>query len=165
MTVKNEYVKLNENVNNTLLEPVCSGDQLKVLVVEDDEGLNKLVCRCLQKEGLNVQSVFYGKDALEKIGTNQNLLLLLDYRLPDISGKGLIETLQKRSKKTPFIVMTGFGDQKIAVEMMKLGARDYIVKDPDFIERLPQVINRTLKEIETEKMLELAEGEKSKLEK
>jgi signal transduction histidine kinase len=155
---------MNEIVYNTLLEPGSRGKQLQILVVEDDEGLNKLVCRGLRKEGLQVQSVFNATDAIDLICKDQDLLLLLDYKLPDITAKGLIEILQKRDIKTPFIVMTGFGDQKIAVEMMKLGARDYIVKDTDFIERLPQVIKRALKELQTEQLLKNAEKRKLELE-
>jgi len=115
-----------------------------VLVVEDDPGMNKLVCRNLQKEGFTVQSALTAADALEIIYRDPGLLLILDYRLPDMTGTELIEKLKAEQYDMHFIVMTGFGDQKIAVEIMKLGARDYIVKDLDFIEHLPLLINRTL---------------------
>jgi signal transduction histidine kinase len=135
-----------------------------VLVVEDDPGVNKLVCRNLQREGITVQSALTAADALKIIYRDPGLLLVLDYKLPDMTGTELIEKLKAEQYNIPFIAMTGFGDQKIAVEIMKLGARDYIVKDSDFIEHLPRLINRTLKQISTENMLEQAEKDKTKLE-
>ena len=58
--------------------------QYSVLVVEDDEGLSKLVCRRLEKEGFNIKSALKASDALDIIYENPQVLLLLDYRLPDM---------------------------------------------------------------------------------
>ena len=103
-----------------------------ILVVEDDEGLNRLIQKTLQNAGLKTKGVFNGKDAIEMARHNEDIIMLLDYKLPDITGKDVIETLQKQDCNVPFIIVTGHGDEKIAVEMMKMGARDYIVKSAGF---------------------------------
>ena len=152
-------------MQKTDINPADELQKTTLLVVEDDEGLSRLIQKRLQREGFEPESALNAQEAITKIRQNQNVLMLLDYVLPDMNGKQLVQSLSEQGHSVPFVVMTGHGDQNIAVEMMKLGARDYVVKDSDFMERLPQVINRTLKEIQTEKMLELAEEEKSKLEK
>ena len=60
---------------------------------------------------------------------NQNSLLLLDYKLSDISAQQVITKLQKAKINAYFIIMTGHADIKIAIEMMKLGVKDYLIKD------------------------------------
>ena len=130
-----------------------------VLVVEDDAGLLKLILKSLKNAGYNVLGADYGEKAIEIIKTNDDLLLLLDQQLPDISGKELITKINDAGIKVPFIVMTGLGNEKIAVEMMKLGASDYLVKDFGFIDILPDIIERTFKNVYIEKRLKEAEKE------
>jgi len=124
-----------------------------ILVVEDDEGLSHLIQKNLQRVGFQTEGALSGVDAISYIVKNQTTLLLLDYRLPDMSGKQIIESLVERQASIPFIIMTGHGDEKVAVEMMKLGARDYLVKDADFLHVLPSVVNRVLEQLEIERRL------------
>lgn len=133
-----------------------------ILIVEDDRGLNKIIQKSLQKEGFKTEGVFEGTDAISFITKNQNILLLLDFKLPDMTGEEVIRNLIAKKLEVPFMVMTGHGDEKIAVEMMKLGAIDYIIKDLDFIELLPQKVKIVCKELEKEKKLEEAEKELKK---
>ncbi|MFQ5905342.1 MAG: ATP-binding protein [bacterium] len=128
-----------------------------VLVVEDDEGLNRLIQRRLQREGFRTEGVFDGFDAIARAVEKPDTLLLLDYVLPTMTGEDVIEQLAERQCSVPFIVMTGHGDENVAVEMMKLGARDYIVKNPGFIGMLPKAVRRVYEELETEKRLARAE--------
>jgi PAS domain S-box-containing protein len=64
--------------------------------------------------------------------------------LPDMTAEQVIKTLQKRNCSVPFIIITGHGDERIAVNLMKLGARDYMVKDAAFLDLLPTVVNRVM---------------------
>jgi len=127
--------------------------QYSILVIEDDQGVNKLVQKALQKQGYDVEDALTGKEAIEKISKNTYSLILLDYKLPDMSGKELIEELASRKLSIPFIVITGQGDERVAVEMMKLGARDYIVKDSDFLNLLSDKVSRVISELESENKL------------
>ncbi|NQT63016.1 MAG: response regulator, partial [Candidatus Marinimicrobia bacterium] len=84
--------------------------------------------------------------------------MILDYSLPDMNGKEFITALQHKEQPIPpFIVSTGRGDEHIAVEMMKLGAKDYLVKNKYFLEILPEVLKRVRNEIENENKLKQTE--------
>ncbi len=125
----------------------------KVLVVEDDEILCDLILRTLQKAGFQTEKALTGSEAISKLDNEENLLLLLDYHLPDMTGKQLIETLASQDRETPFIIMTGHGDERVAVDMMKHKARDYLIKDMNFIDLVPASVSQIVAQLETEKKL------------
>ena len=129
-----------------------------LLVAEDDEGLRHLIERHLARAGFRTTGVSEGAEAIEVIGASAFVLALLDYQLPDMTARQLVERLQEARLHVPFIVMTGHGDEKVAVQMMKLGARDYLVKDATFLDLLPEVVKRVVRQLTVEK--ELAESEK-----
>lgn len=77
--------------------------------------------------------------------------MLLDQVLPDGDASGLIEAVRAQGMEMPpFIVTTEAGDERVAVSMMKRGARDYLVKDSSFIQTLPQALVRLIRELESE---------------
>jgi PAS domain S-box-containing protein len=134
-----------------------SGIPRTILVVEDDDGLLKLIVKSLKKSGFNPIGVSTGAQAIEYVVSNRKIILLLDQQLPDMTGRDIINSLNIRNLSVPFIVMTGQGDERLAVEMMKLGAEDYLVKDTDFLDILPGALDRLYKTIEIEQRLIAAE--------
>jgi PAS domain S-box-containing protein len=124
-----------------------------VLVVEDDEGLSRLIKKSLETIGINVKVVHSGAEAIDFIVNHSPLITLLDYRLPDMTASQIVHDLKERNIDFQFIVMTGHGDEMVAVEMLKAGARDYIVKQGQFFELLPSVIKLVFKELASEKEL------------
>ena len=126
---------------------------ISVLVVEDDEALNRLIQKTLQRADFRTEGALNGVDAIAKMIKHRSTILLLDYILSDMTGWEVIATLAERRCNVPFIVMTGHGAEKVAVEMMKLGARDYLVKEPGFVNILPQVVRKVCDEIDKEKKL------------
>ncbi|MDP4267463.1 MAG: response regulator [Bacteroidota bacterium] len=130
---------------------------LNILVIEDNEGLARLISNIIKKEGYNVNVALNGKDAMDIIFDLTPDLIFLDYFLVDETAKDLINEMNIKGFNIPFIIMTGQGDERIAVELMKLGARDYLVKDMTFIDTLPSVLNRIVKELVTEEALRQAE--------
>ena len=125
----------------------------RILVVEDDEGLSRLIEKSLIKIGANVDVVNNGTEAIARIVADPPLVTLLDYKLPDMSAREIVEILKNRKIDFPFIVMTGHGDENLAVEMMKAGARDYIVKRGEFFELLPSIIKWVFRELQSEEKL------------
>jgi PAS domain S-box-containing protein len=125
----------------------------RLLVVEDDPGLNALLTRKLEQAGFQLEPALTGAAALDSVRRDPNALLLLDYLLPDMTAREVVEKLSANGKDVPFIVMTGHGDEKVAVELMKLGALDYLVKDSDLGETLPEVVRRAFRMVETEERL------------
>lgn len=135
-------------------------NKYEIIVVEDDIGLNRLIERHLLKNEFFVKVFYDAKSALEFIiGAAENKILILDYKLPDCSGEKFIQQLYEKEKHPPFIILTGQGDERIAVKMMKLGAYDYLVKDTAYIDILPSILERVIYQYETEKKLKIKEQE------
>ena len=131
-----------------------------ILLVEDDAGISELVKDKLEEHGKKVVPVTSGEAAREWLGHNRPDLVLLDYSLPDLSGLELVAQLEAAPDgMPPFIVTTGFGDERLAVSMMKRGARDYLVKDRNFLEALPLVVEQVLGQMTIE--YKLAETEQA----
>ncbi len=121
-------------------------ESFTVVVVEDDKMLNQLVQRVLNRHGFKTKGVFTGKEFSELDLDPYKTILLLDHHLPDMTSKEISESLIKQNSPIPFIIMTGYGDERLAVEMMKLGAKDYLIKDSHFIDQLPSVVSRILED-------------------
>lgn len=131
---------------------------MNILLIEDDAGLVELIRAMLEELGYSVMSAASGAEAMTHLKKQTPDLMLLDYSLPDINGKELIESLNKQQMPIPpFIITTGQGDERIAVNMMKLGAMDYLIKDILFLEKLPDVVKRLIKEIKSEGKLKQVE--------
>ncbi|MGE5340894.1 MAG: response regulator [Candidatus Omnitrophota bacterium] len=128
-------------------------EELIILVVEDNIGLRRLIQKRLERERFSVEVVETGKEAIDRLRELSQKILLLDYRLPDMTGNELISKLIQEGHSVPFVIMTGHGDERTAVEMMKLGARDYLVKDHSLLEVLPQVMEQVFAQVMTEKKL------------
>ena len=137
-----------------------------ILIVEDDAGLLELLSEKVQESGCDVFCAESTEIAFNWLKDNQPTLILLDYSLPDMNGSEFIDELANRNISVPpFILATGQGDERIAVKMMKLGARDYIVKDTNYLEFIPIVLNKVCKEIQNENKLQFAEQEVSRISK
>ena len=128
-----------------------------VVVADDDEGLRWVICNWLETHGLTTLGVPSGADAIAAVQQHPDCLLLLDYFLSDMDGRQFLDKLNALGIVVPFVVMTGNGDERIAVEMMKLGARDYIVKQVEFTDLLMPVVERVLAQVATEQRLTQAE--------
>jgi signal transduction histidine kinase len=129
-----------------------------VFVVDDDQGLLRLIQKALQREGFSAATATSGKEAIAWLARNRADLMLLDLKLQDIEGKELVNHLAKIQRTVPFIVITGQGDERVAVDMMKRGALDYLVKDVQFIEFVPTVVRRALGQLEKDRRLAAAQA-------
>lgn len=134
--------------------------RLKILIVDDDPGVVRLVGRTLRREGYTTAVAGSGQEALAWLKLNQADLLLTDLKLPDIPVSDVLQTLcnQSRPVEVPFVIMTGQGDERVAVDMMQTGALDYVVKDADFLDRLPAIMARAFKQVEQGRKLAEAEA-------
>jgi len=132
-------------------------NQISILIVEDDIELNRLIQKKLQREGFQTDFAYNVANAIEKMAAKPADILLLDYRLGDKTCKDVIIGLKHINQDPTFIVMTGQGDEKIAVEMLRLGAKDYIFKDLGFIDILSEIIHKVCSSLEREEKLYLAE--------
>ena len=128
----------------------------RILIVEDDCGFAELMASILEEGGFSCCCASSGKEALIWLVAQSPKLVILDYSLPDMTGASLIERMRELGGNTPFIVVTGKDDASLAVEMMKTGACDYLLKDTSFLDRLLVVVVRALQEVETRERLDRA---------
>ena len=130
-----------------------------ILVVDDDPGIARLIARELRREGHHAATVGSGEEAIAWMQDHKANLVLLDLKLPGLRGTDLIDRLDGFHDHLPFIVITGQGDERVAVDMMKRGALDYVVKDANFITLVPTVVQRALARLEEKARLTAAESE------
>jgi diguanylate cyclase (GGDEF)-like protein/PAS domain S-box-containing protein len=126
---------------------------VRVLLVEDDQ-VDRLACRRALANhpdySFELIEAETGHEGIRQALARQPDLILLDYHLPDLSGLEFLAELQREGGEMPVPVMmlTGADNVGVAVEAMRRGARDYLVKDRDrnYLELLPAVIERVLRE-------------------
>ncbi len=113
-----------------------------ILLVEDDPSQVAICESYLSNENYNVSSIDQGKKAIELIAQNCPDAIILDLKLPDMSGFEVLNYITKNELSCEVIVATGFGSMNTAVEAMQLGARDFISK-PFNKERLLTTLKNT----------------------
>jgi two-component system sensor histidine kinase UhpB len=132
----------------------------KILLIEDNLSQAKLVKNVLDKSSMEycLTHVTSGEEGLDLLkNANEFDIVLLDYSLPEMNGLDVLRNIKKMQPELPVIITTGHGSEDIAVQIMKEGAFDYVIKKEDYIERIPYVIKESLQQC-------LFEKEKIKLE-
>lgn len=134
---------------------------LHVLLVDDDISFVKVVQHHLQKfQGREFKLVWKetAEQALEEVRSNQKIdIILTDYHLPDSNGLEFCLQINELNHHTPIIFITGTRDFKLAVEAMKLGVEDFLVKDELTESLLPRTILNVLEKINIRKQTEAVE--------
>lgn len=100
----------------------------KILLVDDEEGILYTLDRILKSKGYLVERASSGLKALEKLEKEKFDLVISDYSMPRMTGSQLYSALLERGENMPFILMTAYGTEKVAVDIIKAGARDYLKK-------------------------------------
>jgi len=127
---------------------MARSEPIHILYVEDDPGLARLVQKKLQRAGYVVDIASDGEQGVAKFEADSYDLMFVDQNLPIYDGLEVIRILGSKGILPPTIMITGTGDEKVAVEAMKLGAGDYIVKDvgAGYLELLPSAIEKMLRQ-------------------
>jgi two-component system KDP operon response regulator KdpE len=100
---------------------------LKVLVIDDEPPIRKLLKMGLTTQGYQVLEAPNGKTALEALGQRPDLVIL-DLGLPDMQGHDLLRTIRARNESVPIMVLSSRGDEAGKVQALDLGADDYVTK-------------------------------------
>lgn len=119
----------------------------KILVIEDDEKINNLLCNVLEKQGFEIDKAFTGIDGIEMANKTSYSMILLDLMLPYKSGEEILREIRK-CQTTPVIVLSAKDAVYNRIELLRLGADDYITKPFDIDElvlRIEAVLRRTEK--------------------
>ena len=125
----------------------------KILIIEDEEPIRRVLVRILTEEdsSFEIHQASDGKKGLDLIKKESFDLVLCDIKMPKVDGIELLQRTRKTNLTLPFIMLTGHGNIETAVESMKLGAYDFISKPPD-LNRLINSVRNALerKELVTE---------------
>ncbi len=115
----------------------------RILLAEDDEIMRITLTDRLQKKGWQVDEAADGRQALDKIKSEQYHVVVSDIRMPHATGFDILEELQKSALPSDVIFMTAYGSVEDAVDCLKMGARDYLLKPfdmDDLIIRIDRIL-------------------------
>ena len=137
----------------------------KILIIDDDDDILRVVRYNLEKIGYNVIISENGDDGFEKIKSANPDLVLIDFIIPGISGIEILTRTKQMYPDMSVIFMTAYGSQEIAVKALKSGADDYVVK-PFIPEKLVLLIKRIIADKKVKKeneklMMQLEKKEKT----
>jgi len=121
----------------------------KILVIDDEQNIRKMLTRVLSPEGFMVKEANNGLEALKRLQEENYSLVLLDLKMPGLNGIETLKEIRENDLNLPVIMMSAYGSIPEAVEAMKLGALDYLIKPFD-IEELKIIIKRAIKQYELE---------------
>ena len=114
-------------------------ESFRILIVDDNREIRTILEEYLREEGYAAQGAGDGNEALAKHGESPFDLIITDLNMPGMTGMELIKAISKEESTTEFIIITGYASLDSAIEAVKAGAFDYIVK-PFRIEELRVVI-------------------------
>lgn len=103
----------------------------KILVVDDNADFIDFIRRFLESKDFRVSIALNGKTAIEKTLSDIPELVLLDLKLPDMPGEEVLKSIKGIDKDIAIVVITGFGGEQVAVDMMRKGATDFLSKPID----------------------------------
>lgn len=122
----------------------------RILVIDDDDSVRKVLKVALEGEGYKVDTAESGAQAIEKSQLGVYNMALIDIRLPDMEGTKLLSELKETTPKMRKIIVTGYPSMQNAIEAVKRGANDFVVK-PFKMESVLETIKKHLDEQQKER--------------
>ena len=119
----------------------------KILIVEDEENLRFVVAETLKRSGYEVEEAGSAEEGLDKIERQSPDLVIMDIRLPGISGLEAMGRVKAIDPNLPILVVTAFGSKEVALEAVKKGAYDFFTK-PFHVDALRRAVRRALFELD-----------------
>jgi two-component system, NtrC family, response regulator HydG len=130
----------------------------RLLVVDDDRAILTLIGTIALAEGFDVATTVSGEDAMKQLRERASDLVLVDLRMPGITGLDVLKALREANPRVKVVLMTGFGTIDTAVEAVKLGAMDFLTKPFD-LARLRQLLATVRDEAEQRRAVLALEGD------
>ncbi|MEN0052897.1 MAG: sigma-54 dependent transcriptional regulator [Mucilaginibacter sp.] len=113
----------------------------KILIIDDEVNVALLLSKFLTRNGFDVSTASSGTSGMEALKNEEFNLVLCDFRLEDTDGREMLRNIKTQYPKTGVIIITGYSDIKMAVELIKMGAYDYITK-PLYPDEILNTINK-----------------------
>lgn len=139
---------------------MSTSEQLKIYVVEDDNWYSKFLEHQLSLNPDHIVSIFNdSKSLLNALKNNQPDVITLDYNLPDSNGSTLLKEIKKLCRKCRVIMISGQDDVETAINLIKEGAYDYIVKNEDTKNRIINIVQHIKENLSLEQELDILRAE------
>jgi DNA-binding NtrC family response regulator len=123
----------------------------RILIVDDNKELREILEEYLRNEGDFVDGASNGREALVRHGQTSYDLIITDLNMPEVTGLELIKRIRQENDATEFIIVTGYASLDSAVDAVKMGAFDYIVK-PFRMEELKVVVKNVRDKVALKKL-------------
>ncbi len=124
--------------------------KFRVMVIDDDELFNRSITQVLRDSGYDVVSYLSGEEALKNLQDNQPDIILLDIFLKDENGLDILKKIKSEDPLLPVLMITAYSDVTLAVQAIKLGADDFILKPLDF-EQLEVTMQKAVKNLKLQR--------------
>ncbi|MEA2116304.1 MAG: response regulator [Thermodesulfobacteriota bacterium] len=111
----------------------------KLLIIDDEVEFASTLCQRLQLRGFDVTDVYSGGEGLAVLSTIEPEIIILDLKMPDMSGLDVLEGIKKHDPTIEVIMLTGHGSAGSGIEAMEKGAFDYLMKPVDLKELLKKI--------------------------
>ena len=144
---KAEYKKLQDyEINEDAIRDIDRKHKPSILIVEDNPDDADIITKYLSNsiDIIEIEKATNGSEGLKKIQQKRFDIIILDYMLPDTDGLKLLEKIKSKDMNAIVVMLTGVDDRRTAVEAMKLGAYDYIIKSLDSYKELPTRIKNLI---------------------
>ena len=115
-----------------------------ILVVDDKDFMRESISEVLTRKGYDVKTASNGPEAMEAFMRELFDLVLSDYKMPQMTGVELLQNIKAVNPDVPFLIFTGFGDIKTAVEAMEKGAFTFLEKDDSLLQKIELMVDRAL---------------------
>lgn len=112
---------------------------MRILVVEDEKDLNRVISKRLENEGYSVDRCFDGEEALEYINMSEFDIIIMDIMMPKISGIEVLKNIRDKRNETPVLLLTAKDSISDRVNGLDAGAQDYLIKPFAFEELLARI--------------------------
>ena len=106
----------------------------RVLVVDDQKGVRRLLEELFKKEGYEVNVAVDGKDSVEKVKAYTPDIVLMDMKMPNMNGLEASQEIIKYDHRIPIIMMTAYGEMEVVQKALEVGVKKYITKPFDIID-------------------------------
>ena len=125
-----------------------------ILILDDDKGNALLQCRQLERAGYTAVTAQTPEESFHILSKSGVDLIIVDYRLNgDVTGLGFCARLRAAGYDVPVVMVSGTVEDRHIVEALRMGVREFVEKDADFLERVPAVIGRVLERVAVESQL------------
>lgn len=131
----------------------------RVMIVDDEERFRNTLKKLLIADGLDAHAVGSGKEAIEELKQKEYDVILLDVKMPEMNGIEALAELKKINRGVEVIMLTGHASVDVAVEIMRLGGYEYLLKPcplEEIMEKIESAFERKLARDERRRQAEIS---------